>query len=215
MPVETYIPALRFHWLTRFYDPLVRLTTREDTFKPALIEEAELESAKAILDVGSGTGSLTMMAKRASPEARVVGLDADFEALDLASSKAKMDGAEVEFVRANASAMPFADGEFDCIVSSLFFHHLIRKRKLEVFAECLRVLQPTGTLIFADWAKPSNTLAAAAFLAVRTLDGFEPTEDNAHGYLPDLCRVSGFAKVKEVRRFDVPLGTISIIRAKR
>lgn len=215
MPEDDYIPALRFHWLTRFYDPVVRFTTRENTFKPALIKEAELESARAILDLGCGTGGLTMLAKRTAPKARVVGLDADVAALTLAASKVGAGNSEIEFVRANAAAMPFRDGTFDRIVSSLFFHHLRRDQKLEVLGECLRVLQKKGSLTFADWAKPSSTLEAMAFLAVRTLDGFEPTRDNADGSLPDLCRVRGFTQVKELRRFDVPLGTISIIRAVR
>jgi len=35
---ERYIPPLRYHWLTRFYDPIVRLTTRENTFRRALLK---------------------------------------------------------------------------------------------------------------------------------------------------------------------------------
>ncbi len=213
MSADKYIPALRFHWLTRFYDPIVWLTTRESTFKPALIAEAELESASTILDVGCGTGGLSMMAKRSAPTARVVGLDADPQVLHLAASKVARESCEVDFVRADAAAMPFPDGEFDRIVSSLFFHHLRRDQKLAVLGECFRVMQGDGCLTFADWTKPSNIIAGTAFLAVRTLDGFAQTRDNADGYLPDLCRVSGFTHVEELRRFDVPLGTISIIRA--
>jgi len=50
----------------------------------------------------------------------------------------------------------------------------------------------------------------AAFLLVRLLDGFEATFDNMAGLLPDLMRNSGFRDVSEPRRFNTPLGTISL-----
>ena len=47
-----YIPALRFHWLTRLYDPVVRSTTREATFKRRLIDQVAARPGHRILDVG-------------------------------------------------------------------------------------------------------------------------------------------------------------------
>ncbi len=55
-----YIPALRFNWLTEFYDPIVRATTRERTFKSRLIDEAEIEAGHRVLDLGCGTGTLSL-----------------------------------------------------------------------------------------------------------------------------------------------------------
>lgn len=211
MAQATYIPALRFHWLTRFYDPIVAATTREAAFKPALIAHADLGSASGILDVGCGTGSLTAMASRAAPQARVVGLDADEQALRLAATK--VGGLPIELVRSDASALPFRDAEFDRVISSLFFHHLTREKKLAVLRECRRVLAPSGTLTFADWGKPATFTTAALFSVVRILDGFEPTADNAAGTLPDLCRASGFSRVAELQSFNVPLGTITVVQA--
>lgn len=211
MAQTTYIPALRFHWLTRFYDPIVSVTTREARFKPALIADADLASASAILDIGCGTGSLTSMARQAALQARVVGLDADEQALRLAASK--FTGFPIELVRSDASAMPFRDGEFDRVISSLFFHHLTRENKLQVLQECRRVLAPSGTLTFADWSRPTTQVGAALFSLVRILDGFEPTADNAAGVLPALCRAGGFSRVAELRSFNVPLGTICLIQA--
>lgn len=53
-----YVPALRFHWLTRFYDPLIRVTLREDRFKALLVEQAVPQPGDRILDLGCGTGTL-------------------------------------------------------------------------------------------------------------------------------------------------------------
>ena len=55
---NSYVPALGYHWLTRFYDPIVRLTTRESTFKEALLRQAGIEAGHRVLDLGCGTGTL-------------------------------------------------------------------------------------------------------------------------------------------------------------
>jgi SAM-dependent methyltransferase len=72
---NSYIPALGYRWLTRFYDPVVRATTREATFKDALLQQASIQDGQRILDLGCGTGTLAMMAKRANRSAAVFGLD--------------------------------------------------------------------------------------------------------------------------------------------
>ncbi len=53
-----YIPALAYRPLTALYDPVVRLTTREQTFKPALVQQARLRAGHQVLDLACGTLSL-------------------------------------------------------------------------------------------------------------------------------------------------------------
>lgn len=213
MAHNSYIPALRFHWLTRLYDPVVRLTTREHEVKSALIATARAESARNILDLGCGTGTLTIMVKQAAPSARVIGLDMDQEALLLAESKAEQAGVEIELVHGDGTAPPFIREEFDLIVSSLLLHHLTTAQKIQALRECVRLLQPGGLMVIADWTKPDNRFSAAGFLLVRALDGFALTADNAQGRLPDLCRISGFEVVTEIQRIGTPIGTIGILQA--
>ena len=74
---DRYIPALGFAWLTSFYDPVVRWTTREATFKTLLVEQADIRAGHRVLDLGCGTGTLTMMLKRRQPAAAIVGIDGD------------------------------------------------------------------------------------------------------------------------------------------
>src|SRR5258708_18992549 len=93
---NSYIPALGYRWLTRFYDPVVRATTREATFKDALLRQASIQDGQRILDLGCGTGTLAMMAKRANQSAAVFGLDADAEGLGLARTKLEEVGIEVQ-----------------------------------------------------------------------------------------------------------------------
>ena len=47
-----YVPALRYSWLTRFYDPMVAMTTREKVFRKSLLEQARVKSGSQILDLG-------------------------------------------------------------------------------------------------------------------------------------------------------------------
>src|SRR5579871_5626464 len=94
-----YIPALRYRWLTRFYDPIVRATTRESAFKRELVEQAHLQHEHRILDLGCGTGTLAIMIKDSCPGAEVVGIDGDAEVLAIARTKVALTGVAVQFDR--------------------------------------------------------------------------------------------------------------------
>ena len=88
MSKENYIPALRFEFLTRFYDPLVRLTTREFSFKRALLAQANLQNKQKILDLACGSGTLSVTIAEQVPEASITALDADVKILQMAKKKA-------------------------------------------------------------------------------------------------------------------------------
>jgi SAM-dependent methyltransferase len=96
---KSYIPALGYRWLTRFYDPIVRFTTREDEFKRALLRQASIQDGHRVLDLGCGTGTLAVLVKRARPGAEVFGLDADSEALRLARAKLEEAGVAVHWIK--------------------------------------------------------------------------------------------------------------------
>jgi SAM-dependent methyltransferase len=212
---NSYIPALGYRWLTRFYDPVVRLTTREATFKEALLRQASIRNGDRILDLGCGTGTLAMMVKQANRSAEVFGLDADPEALQLARRKLEEAGIEVQLDQGLASALPYAGESFDRVLSSLFFHHLPSELKLEAMREILRVLCPGGEFHIADWGKPTSPPMRLAFVGVQLLDGFATTTDNVRGLLPNLLRLAGFEKVETTQRYSTLLGTLSLYRARK
>ena len=208
-----FIPALRFKVLTRFYDPVVRLTTRERSVKHALIENARVPQGATVVDLGCGTGTLTVWLKQQNPGVRVIGLDADPAILEFARAKADVAGVDIDFIESNASDLPFAAGTVDRIVSSLFFHHLQPDMKKRVLSESFRVLADGGELHISDWGKPQNILMRILFYPVQLLDGFSNTRENVQGMLPELIMDAGAGEVVETARFSTLFGTLRLLCA--
>ena len=208
---DGFIPALRFHALTRLYDPIVRATTRENAIKRRLVAGLG-QAPRKILDVGSGTGTLLLLLRQRFPNAELVGLDADPRIIALA--RAKLD-ARVELIHGDATAPPFDAGSFDRVVSSLVLHHLTRQQKLRALTAIRDLLTEDGELHLADWSKPHDRLMRGLFLVVQLLDGFETTADNVMGDLPVLLREAGFQHVEETYKQRTPLGSMAIYRARR
>jgi ubiquinone/menaquinone biosynthesis C-methylase UbiE len=212
---DRYLPALRFPALTRFFDPFIRLAMPERRFKQRLVQQATPEPGQRILDLGCGTGTLAIMAKAAHPHTEVVGLDADSEILALARAKAEAAGAEVRFDQGLSTELPYEDGSFDRVLSTLFFHHLSSADKRLTAAEVARVLRPGGELHVADWGRPSDPLMWALFGFVRLFDGLERTRDNASGALPEIFESGGMEGAAEANRIRTAFGTLALYRARR
>jgi ubiquinone/menaquinone biosynthesis C-methylase UbiE len=81
--------ALKFDWLTRFYDPFMMMTGADKRFGNALLKQAGIKHGDIILDFGCGTGTLLIMAKSNIPCISAHGVDIDFGILKIASEKAK------------------------------------------------------------------------------------------------------------------------------
>ena len=209
-----YIPPLRFRWLTGWYDAIVRVTTRERTRKQRLVSLAALKNGDRVLDLGCGTGTLTVALAASAPGACVVGLDADHEALDIARRKTEATRGAVFYNRGFAQRMPFAEGAFDVVASSLFFHHLNQGTKRAVLVEVRRLLKHQGMLFIADWGKPAGIISRTMFLLVQVLDGFETTRDSVEGTLPQLIRDAGFISIREEEPLMTPLGVMRFWSAR-
>lgn len=210
---EQYVHALRFRSLTRFYDRVLRATLKEEKFKALLVEQARVLPGHRVLDVGCGTGTLTILLKKAAPQATVVGLDGDPEVLALAREKAAREGVEIEFQEALAWDAPFESASFDRVVSSLVFHHLTNENKRRTLRRIREWLRPGGELHVADWGRAQDLLMRLVFLPVQILDGFETTSDSVRGLLPILMRETGFEDVDETHRERTVFGTLSLYRA--
>lgn len=210
-----YLRALRFGWLTGFYDSIVALPTRERVFKTKLIDQACIPSNGLVLDVGCGTGTLAIWVKQKVPNATVTGLDVDEKILEIAREKVEKEGFPIRFDRGMSNEMRYEESRFDRVLSSLFFHHLNKKDKQRTFEEIYRVLRPGGELHIADWGKARNVFMRGLFYIVQLLDGFETTSDNVEGLLPQMMTAAGFSNVGVCEEVQTVYGTIALYRGQK
>jgi ubiquinone/menaquinone biosynthesis C-methylase UbiE len=141
------------------YDVLVWLVTRgrEKSFRERLLSLGRLAPGESVLDVGCGTGTLAIAAKRrVGPTGRVTGIDASPEMLARAGRKAKRAGLDVAFEVAAAQSLPFPDAQFDVVLSTLMLHHLPRPGRIACAREIRRVLKPGGRVLAVDFAAPDR-----------------------------------------------------------
>jgi cyclopropane fatty-acyl-phospholipid synthase-like methyltransferase len=208
-----FVPALGLQWLTRFYDPLVRLTLREDALKGRLVDQASIRHGMAVLDLGCGTGTLAILIKGACPGAHVVGLDVDPDVLAIARDKITRAGFDVALHQGSAADPPLAPRSFDRVLTTLMLHHLTTDEKRATLAGVQRLLRPGGELHIADFGRPQNALMWVISQGIRWLDGSERTEVNLSGRLPDLVREAGFVAVAETGTAMTPFGSLAYLRA--
>jgi len=163
------------------------------------LELAGVAHGEKVLDVGCGTGTLTILAKaRAGPAGEVHGIDAAPEMIQVARRKATKARAEVDFRVALIEEIPFADGQFDLVLSSLMLHHLPDDLKRRGLAEVYRVLKPGGRFLAVDIGAHSHG-HLLTFL-------FGCGSDRADlGELPDMMRDVGFVEVEVGRTRFRPL----------
>lgn len=212
---NNYIPALRYEWLTGFYDTVMDKLMRETTFKQALVQQAQVAKGHRVLDLGCGTATLTLLIKQAHPEAEVTGLDGDPKALEIALTKVARSGLAIALDEGMSFNLPYPDNSFDRVFSGLLFHHLTREDKARTLKEVHRVLVPGGELHVADWGKPSNALMHLAFFLVQLLEGFKTTTDNVNGLLPEFFSKAGLQDVQETARYATVFGTMALYQARK
>jgi ubiquinone/menaquinone biosynthesis C-methylase UbiE len=210
-----YVPALSFNWLTPYYDTVVRATTREHTFKQALIQQAQIRPRHEVLDLACGTGTLAIWVKQQEPRAEVSGVDGDARILAIARQKAHSANVQLQLDQGLSHDLPYASARFDRILCSLFFHHLNWDTKLRTAQELFRVLKPGAEFHVADWGRPTGSLMRALYLPIQFLDGFENTQDNVEGRLPELFQQVGFSEVARGQTFATMFGTMALYSARK
>jgi ubiquinone/menaquinone biosynthesis C-methylase UbiE len=191
-------------WLLALYDPFTRLIGIESAHHK-LAEQAQLDTAGQVLEIGCGTANLALMVKRMRPQLEVVGLDPDAKALARAGRKAQRAGLALQLDRGFADELPYPDGSFDRVLSSLMFHHLDADLRAPSLRQVLRVLRPGGSLHLMDFGGDSHHLHGLARLARRS----PVLKDNWDERIPTLMREAGFTEAAETGHMTKRVGRLT------
>jgi SAM-dependent methyltransferase len=125
-----------------------------------LVRFAGVHSGQRVLDVGCGTGVVAITAAKTG--ARASGLDLTPELLERARENARLTEANIDFREGDAEQLPYADREFDVVLSQ--FGHMFAPRPDVCVSEMLRVLKPGGTIAFSTW--PPELFIGRLFLMI-------------------------------------------------
>ena len=109
---------------------------------PVLVAACGISPGQSVLDVAAGTGNVAIRAAEAG--ARVVASDLTPENFEAGRREARERGVELDWVEADAEALPFRDGEFDVVTSS--FGAIFAPDHQAVANELVRVCRPGGTI---------------------------------------------------------------------
>lgn len=206
-----FLPAAGADWLLPLYDPLTRLfgTQRQ---RERLLDAAAIRAGDRVLDLGCGTGALSLQLWRRQRDAHVTGLDPDPKALARARTKAAREGAAIEWRQGFGDALPFPDACFERVLSSLMFHHLPHDGRRSTLAGIARVLVPGGRLLVLDFGPAQGALT---HLLLRASHRGDRLADNLEGRIPALMAEAGLAEPHERARMGSPFGSLSIWEASR
>jgi len=122
-----------------------------------LLDHLEWDGIGKALDIGCGSGALTIMLAKKYPDAHVTGVDYWGGAWEYSKGVCERNaeiegvGGKVAFQKASASSLPFEDEVFDVVISNLTFHEVKDSRdKRFLIREALRVLRKGGVFVFQD-----------------------------------------------------------------
>jgi len=186
------------HW-ARFYDLFGSFISfgHDSALRKKLVALAAPQPGESVLDVGCGTGAVTLAAKAKVKDIEAHGIDASPEMIEVAKEKAAKAGAEIDFQVALIEAIPFPDASFDLVTSSLMLHHLPDDLKRKGFAEIRRVLLPGGRFLAVDFAAESRLGLDSPVGHVLSLLGLWRGE-NVVDKLTPMLKDAGFAEVEAI-----------------
>ena len=125
-----------------------------------LLSSLDFDGSGSILEVGCGSGALTVRAALTWPEARVTGLDywgAMYNySRELCEKNAASEGVgeRCTFVRGDANRLDIPDESFDAVISNYVYHNIMGADKQALLLESLRVLKKGGVFVLHDNMKP-------------------------------------------------------------
>jgi ubiquinone/menaquinone biosynthesis C-methylase UbiE len=176
------------------YDSYMRKMTlgRERALREMTVNLAQVKPGDCVLEVGCGTGTLTLAAKRqAGPSGKVYGIDVIPGMIELSRRKAEQAQADIPFQLGSIDDIPFPAVQFDAVMCSFMIFHMSEMVRRKGITEIYRVLKPQGRLLVLDLALPTQPLPRAI---ARALFGGMLQHD-LRELLP-LMEASGFSDIE-------------------
>jgi len=165
---------------------------RERALREMTVNLAQVKPGDCVLEVGCGTGTLTLAAKRqAGPSGKVFGIDIIPGMIELCRRKAAQAQADISFQLGSIDDIPFPASQFDVVMCSFMIFHMSEMVRRKGIAEIYRVLKPQGRLLVLDLALPTRSLPRAV---ARALFGGMLQHD-LRELLP-LMEASGFSDIE-------------------
>jgi len=163
-----------------------------------IVSMAKLKEAKSVLDIGCGTGNLSLeIVKRLPSGGHVIGIDAGEKMVTLAKNKLQEKQIPIQFLRVSAESVPFKDEVFDCIFNVFLLHHLPMELKIAAFKEMYRVLKKGGEVVTVDVDKPSTFLGKLIGLSRYHV---KEIRDNMKAPLELLLSDTGFTNIRIMKK---------------
>lgn len=136
-----------------FYELILWVVTRgkEKAFREFVANAAGLQSGEVVLDVGCGTGTQALAAKKHVGETgRVFGIEPSLEMVAYARRKAARHHLAVDIQPGVIEQLDYPDHSIDVILCVIVMHHMPDETKIQGIKEVARVLKPGGRLLVVD-----------------------------------------------------------------
>ena len=193
-----------------YYDLAVNLTTlgHARLLRKLTVDNALIKPSDSVLDVGCGTGEVTLLAKTRAKNGKVYGIDPAPEMITVARKKAARKGLDIDFRVGVIEALPFPDGSIEVVTSSLMMHHLPEDLKVRGIAEIYRVLKPGGRLLVADFMRPTGSLLNHLFIAFTRHQGLKSAIED----LQKLLKAAGFGQIIQLDGNVLIIGFVRAVK---
>ncbi len=201
--------GMRKTWMTGDFGQLARYSAR---CAEEFVGRLEIQAGMRVLDVACGTGNLAIPAARMGSQ--VTGVDFATNLLEQARNRAAAERLDASFKEGDAEQLPFADGQFDIVMS--MFGAMFPPRPEIVAAELARVCRPGGRIAMANWT-PEGFIGQVFKVGARYIAPPEGVPAPALWGVEDVVRerlgthASKISMTKRMAEFDFPFQPAGVV----